>query len=286
MAYLAYLRPRTFPITFVFVLTGYVLAPGQVSTRVLLLDLLFLFLVYSVLAWGGANAFNSAQDKDTGPVNLLPDPPPRPPHLGTFGLLCGLASVALPCLWPGKLRVVGPLALCLVLSIAYSWRGAPFRRLKEVGLADNVTNALGCGPLALLIGWGTHAPFHASVGVYALGFFIALFGGYTTTQIFQMRDGESYAQARNYTSLVGPARALKLGAAAFLVHVALLAPTAHGGPVAIVAFAAWALAVLMAAGHSFAWSRQPFLTPHRRMLHQLALMMSSQLFFLIGAATR
>lgn len=267
-------------VTFVFVVTGYVLAPGPAHA----LDLVYLFVVYSVLGWGGANAFNSAEDRDEGPVNLLPDPPPRPRYLGAFGLGCGALAIVVASAWPGMARTVAPIVLSGALSIAYSWRSAPFRRFKEIGILDNVTNALGCGPLALTIGWGARAPYEATLAVYGVGFFAALFGGYTTTQIFQLDPSDTYATARNYTSLVGPARALRLGALAFVVHAVVLASVVRWGGIVTAPFAAWLVLVAIAAVHSARWSQAPFTSPHRRMLRQLAMMMGSQVCFVAGAA--
>lgn len=258
--------------------------PAHVTSAKAAGDLAFVFLVYSVLGWGGANAFNSAQDRDEGPVNLLPDPPPRPPRLGVFGIACGVLSVVVACAWPGMQRVVPFVASCFILSIAYSWRGGPVRRLKEIGVLDNVTNALGCGPLALAIGWGARGPLEPRLAIYALGFFLALFGGFTTTQLFQLREDDTYATARNYTSLVGPSRALRLGALAFFAHVVVLAMVIPLHGKAVLAFGAWALLVALAAVHSFRWARRPFENPHGRMLRQMTLMLASQVCFVAGAA--
>ena len=273
-SYIAYTRPRTLPFTFVLVLTGYVLAPVHPSWG---LDLLFLFIVYSVLGWGGTSAFNSAEDRDEGPVNMLPNPPPRPAHLGAFGIACGVLSVVVTLVWPGKLRVLPFVALAGLLSIAYSYRGGPFRRLKEIGIVDNVTNALGCGPIAIAIGWGVAAPFDHQLFVVAAGFFLAFFGGYTTTQIFQLREDDTYATARNYTSLLGAPLALRLSALVFVAHVlVLLATHAH------LAYAPWVILVLIAAVHALRWARAPHDDPYRRMQIQLTLMMTSQACF-VGA---
>lgn len=277
-AYWAYMRPRTFPLTFVFVLTGYVLAPGAAS----IWDLLFLFLVYSVFGWGGANAFNSAEDRDDGPVNLLPNPPPRPRHLRQFGIGCGVLAVLLASAWPAMQRTLVPIAIAGALSFAYSWKSSRVRRLKEVGLADNVTNACGCGPLALAIGWGARAPYDASLAGPSVGFFLALFGGYTTTQIFQLAPDEPYTSARNYTTWVGPKRALRIGALAFVLHVAVLAFSLRWTSPASAAFGVWATLVALAAVHSYAWASTPFVNPHGRMLRQMGLMMASQLAFVAG----
>lgn len=90
-AYVAYTRPRSIPVTLAMALTGWLAAPVHAHV---VTDLAFLAIVYSVLLWGGTNAFNSAEDRDTGPVNLMPDPPPRPPHLHAFGLALMVVAIA------------------------------------------------------------------------------------------------------------------------------------------------------------------------------------------------
>ena len=56
-AYVAYLRPLTFLPTFLLTLTGYAQSAQRPSgAGALLTDLVTLFLVHSVLLWGGANA--------------------------------------------------------------------------------------------------------------------------------------------------------------------------------------------------------------------------------------
>ena len=282
--YLAYTRPWSIPFTFVLVLTGYLLAPLRPAWPACGRDLVFLLVVYSVLGWGGTNAFNSAEDRDEGPVNLLPAPPPRPAHLGAFGMAWGALSIVVTIAWPGRLRVLPLVALAAALSLAYSYRGAPFRRLKEIGIVDNVTNALGCGPIAIAIGWGVAAPFDLRLLPIAAGFFLAFFGGYTTTQIFQLRDDDTYATARNYTSLLGAPLALRLSAVAFLAHVVVLLAVLRARALSSVAYGAWIALVLLAALHAWRWARVPRDAPQRRMLIQLSLMMGSQVCFLIGDA--
>lgn len=286
MPYLAYMRPRTFPITFVFALTGYVLAPAHARGWALAADLAFLFLVYSVLGWGGSNAFNSAEDRDTGPVNLLPDPPPRPAHLGAFGLACGGAAIAVTLAWPGKLRAVPFVVLAGLLSVAYSHRGGPFRRLKEVGGLDALTHALGCGPIAIALGWTAAAPLDASFALPAVGFFLAFLGGYPTTQVFQLAPGEPYRTGRNLTSLLGAPRALRASAVAFVAHVGVLGSTIGAAVLRSAPYLLWASLVAAAAAHALAWSARPWHAPYRRMQIQLGLMMTSQVAFLVGHGAR
>ncbi len=218
-------------------------------------NLVFLLLVHSVLGWGGTNAFNSAEDRDEGPVNMLPSPPPRPAHLGAFGIAWGLLAILVTIAWPGQVRVVPFVILAALLSLAYSYRGGPFRRLKEIGIVDNVTNALGCGPIA--IGWGVAAPFDCRLVPIAAGFLLAFFGGYTTTQIFQLREDDTYATARNYTSLFGAPLALRLSALALLAHLVALLAVVRERALGSIAYSAWVLLVLVAALHAWRWARLP-----------------------------
>src|SRR5438045_3666498 len=138
----AYTRPRSVPVTMVMALTGWLASPGHArNVSAIATDVLFLIVVHSVLLWGGTNAFNSAEDRDEGPVNLLPDPPPRPPHLGSFGLALMVAAVAAAGLRGARCAILA--ALAVVLSVFYSWRGAPWRRGKEIPGIDNLINAGG-----------------------------------------------------------------------------------------------------------------------------------------------
>src|SRR5262249_2195498 len=86
MNYFAFTRPRSIPVTLAMAMTGWLASPAHGLSR-LAADVAFLVIVHSVLLWGGTNSFNSAEDRDEGPVNLLPHPPPMPRHLGAFGLV-------------------------------------------------------------------------------------------------------------------------------------------------------------------------------------------------------
>ena len=62
--YVAYMRPRSIPVTLVMAMTGWLASPSRATPAA---DVVFLLVVYSGLLWGGTNAFNSAEDRDTGP---------------------------------------------------------------------------------------------------------------------------------------------------------------------------------------------------------------------------
>jgi 4-hydroxybenzoate polyprenyltransferase len=275
--YLAYLRPLSFAPTFLLALTGYAVSPARPSEAIAIaLDLGLLFLVHSVFLWGGANAFNSSQDRDTEPVNLLPSPPPMPKHLAAFGLLANGAAIALAAT-RGALAVLVVTA-GVVASTFYSWKHGHFRRGKEIGVVDNLINAAGSGAGAILLGYAfTPAPLDRHVVVVALAFTVATFGGVPTSQIFQLRPEDRYQDARNYASLLGAKTTLRVGALLFIVHVVLvLALGRPAGGVGLALWLGWALFALAGSAHSLRWSRAPFQRPYHQMTRQLALMMASQ----------
>ena len=276
LPYVIYLRPLTFVPTFFLALTGYAASPSRPAA--VLPDLALLFVVQSVLLWGGANAFNSAEDLDEGPVNLLPHPPPVPPHLAAFGLAANGLAIAL-----AALRGPRPAAIVLtasIVSVYYSWRGAPWRRGKEIGVIDNVVNGFGAGLGSILLGYTfTPAPLDARIVLVGLAFTLATFGGCPTSQIFQLSPRDTYATARNYTSLLGPSTTLRLGALLFFAHiVAVLVVTSPLGRVGVgsgVLLAGWALLALAGSAQALAWSRAPFDRPYLRMTRQFGTMMAS-----------
>jgi hypothetical protein len=282
--YIAYLRPRTFAPTFLLAATGYAASPRRpASTIACVTDLAILFATYSVLLWGGANAFNSAEDQDRGPVNLLPDPPPTPPGLAPFGIAVQVFAIGVAALrgW----RPAAIVAASVVASVFYSWRGAPWRRGKEIGVVDNLINATGTGFAAITLGYAiTPAPIDARIVLIALAFTVATFGGVPTSQIFQLTPADTYETARNYASLLGARATLRVGALLFVAHVALLA--AVGWPprgLALAAWVGWAVLALAASGHSLEWSRNPFQKPYERMTRQFGMMMMSQTLWGLAA---
>jgi hypothetical protein len=278
--YFAYTRPRSIPVTMVMAATGWLASPEHArSASRIVADVSFLIVVHSVLLWGGTNAFNSAEDRDEGPVNLLPNPPPLPPHLGRFGIASMLAAVGAASLrgW----RCVVLCALAVALSIFYSWRGAPWRRGKEIPGVDNLINASGCGFGSFALGWcTTGAPVTASMIYLGVAWTVCLFGGMPTAQIFQLKPGESVATARNWTSWLGATRTLRLGAVFFAAHFMLVARVAS---LQLATFV-WGAGIIAGMVHSAWWSRAPFIDPYRRMVRQMALLTIAQLAWALGQA--
>jgi hypothetical protein len=223
--------------------------------------------------WGGTNAFNSAEDRDDGPVNLLPDPPPLPAHLGAFGIALMLAAIAAAALRGWRCAVLA--AFAVALSIFYSWRGAPWRRGKDIVGVDNAINASGCGIGSFCFGWCTTGAPLAPIAFYlGLAWTVCLFGGMPTAQIFQL----SRERAANWASWLGARRTLELGAALFAVHFALLAAVSPLRVGTVV----WGVGVLGGVVHSAWWSRDPLCDSYRRMLRQMTLLTGAQLAWAFG----
>lgn len=277
-SYLAYTRPLTLPVTFILVATGYGLAvPAGTSMAEQATRLFLLFLLYSVFGWGGANAINSAEDKDTGPVNLLPHPPPLPRHLKAFGV--GWSALGLPIV-----VVLGPAAALITaamfaLSLFYSLHRRGGRRGKDIAGVDAAINATGSGFLTILLGASAAGDLDVDAVVWAVVFTIALLAGYPTTQIFQSGGGGEH---HNVTARLGARRALELGAVGLVVHAIAVVAVAdvHGGR-AVVVGAGVALVVVAAVG-ALRWSRRPQDAPYARMTRQMTTMLTSQALIAVG----
>lgn len=207
--YLIHMRPKTFLPSFVFVLTGYALNPNKTAWMT---DLPLLFLIYSVLLFGGTCALNTHVDRDAGPLNFLDNPPPRPKWLGHFGIVCMLLGCALA--YPFGFYPFVCSVLALIFSYAYSgripglkWRG------KEVGGVDLFLDAAGCGAIGVILG-ATISGVEPSVRTYMISwlFTLTVGGSYAATQIFQLKPHDTYATARNFSSLLGATHALRVGA--------------------------------------------------------------------------
>ena len=94
-----------------------------------------------VLLNGGTLAFNSAYDRDEGPVAYLPDPPPPPRWLSPVALFWMFAGAGLGW-WVVGSAFGAVTGCCVVLSVLYS---LPATRWKSRPGLDLVVNILGYG---------------------------------------------------------------------------------------------------------------------------------------------
>lgn len=124
------------------------------------------WFLWVVMLNGGTLAFNSAHDRDTGPVAYLADPPPPPPWLKMAAAL--FMSLGIPLAW----LVVGSamglvVALCVGLSLLYS---APPVRLKSRPGFDLLVNMLGYGAGSTMAGFlVSRAAYFGNPGACAAG---------------------------------------------------------------------------------------------------------------------
>ncbi len=197
------------------------------------------WLVWVVFLNGATLAFNSAYDRDTGPVAYLPNPPEPPPWLAPVSVLIMLAGIGLAALVVGTayaLLVAG----CVLLSILYSH---PLIRLKAKPGLDLLVNIVGYGAgttLAGLLagqaayfgadgnacaagGWrsvvwpglqGTAAQqfltaFSGGPGWFVLGFGLLFGSFYPLTQLYQIEEDRQRGDQTLCTRL-GPRPALVL----------------------------------------------------------------------------
>ncbi len=161
-------------------LWGMVLASSRPDWRTWLI-----FVAYHLFLYGGATAFNSVYDRDTGPVGGLRYPPPVDPLLLPWSL--GILVIGL------LLSLARPLTallyfVILLMALAYSH---PAVRLKARPYASLITIAVGQGVLPFLAGWlATPQPSHD----WRLGLIAALSAAfvaiafYPLTQLYQVEE--------------------------------------------------------------------------------------------------
>jgi len=172
---------------------------------------------------GGTLAFNSAYDRDTGPVAYLRNPPPPPAWLAAFGLAAMIGGALL-----GGLSVglgFGLITLvCVLLSVLYSH---PAVRLKARPGLDLLTNMIGYGAGTTVAGilagraaLDSGAPPAGGFGLwFGVGFGLLFGSFYPLTQIYQIRADRGRGD-RTLATALGVRRSLV---------VALLLGLAAGG---------------------------------------------------------
>ena len=168
------------------------------------------FIALHFCLYPGITAFNSAYDRDEGPVSGMLHPPAVPPGLLAFSMLLQLVG-ALLATYAGWWFLAIYMAIAL-LAAAYSH---PRTRWKADPFASAATVAIGQGVLGFLAGWcaasGTlpeFADLRALLGGSVAG--LTTLGLYPATQVFQVEEDEARGD-RTLAVALGPARALRFG---------------------------------------------------------------------------
>lgn len=180
------------------------------------------FLLVHLALYPGANAFNTAYDRDEGPIGGLAEPPPVPAGLARWStILQGTGAALAPLVGPGF--AVTYLALWAIFT-AYSH---PRTRWKRSPAVSTIAIVVGQGGLGYGLGWAAAGggwppgPDGILAGVAAVTAVAAM---WPWSQLYQVEAD----RARSETTL-----------ADWLGVRGTLAWTAHG-----LALAAWSLAAL------------------------------------------
>ena len=192
-------------------LWGFLLGGGRVGTSALLA-----FAVFHVCLYGGATAFNSAYDRDEGPVGGLERPPPVSAALLPFSVALLLAGWALSA--AVSRAFFGIYGAILAFAVAYShprvrWKAGPWSSLATIFLGQGVLGFLG--------GWSAaHARLAAALGrdgcLGALAASLIVVGFYPLTQLYQV-DADRARGDRTLAVAWGPGRCFRLSEGAFLL---------------------------------------------------------------------
>lgn len=215
-------------------------SPGEWSGRTTLG-----FLLVHLALYPGANAFNSAYDRDTGPIGGLARPPdvPRDLALGSTLLQAAGAGLALLVGWTFALAYV----LLWGVFTAYSHSRTRWKRSPAASTAAIV---LGQGGLGFVLGWSAAAgsPPRDAAGFAALVVACAgVAAMYPLTQVYQLA-ADAARRDRTLAAVLGPAGVFTWAAAWFLV----LSVAARRLDLPLVAGYAEIVTILFAAGAALA----------------------------------
>jgi 1,4-dihydroxy-2-naphthoate octaprenyltransferase len=203
-------------------LWGLLLGGGRIH-----LGVVAAFALFHVCLYGGATAFNSAYDRDTGPVGGLERPPPVSAGLLPFSigvLLIGwVACAAL------SLTLAAVYGAILFLAVAYShprlrWKAGPVSSLLTIFVGQGLFGFLG-GWVAAGAGVGQLVGSGGLLGALAASLVVA--GFYPLTQLFQIEEDRARGD-RTVAVAWGIDSSFRLAQAALLAGGAAVAATVLG----------------------------------------------------------
>ncbi|HEY0867178.1 MAG TPA: UbiA family prenyltransferase [Fimbriimonas sp.] len=166
------------------------------------------FVAFHFFLYTGVTAYNSAFDRDEGPVGGMMRPPEVPDRLLEF-------SIGLQAVGAVLSSIAGLLPLYLVftgLGIAYSY---PRIRLKRDPVASALVVFLGQGVLGTLAGWvaasGEYGPIGPRLLLGVAGASLTTLGLYPLTQIYQIEE-DARRGDRTLAVMLGKQGAIRFGA--------------------------------------------------------------------------
>jgi len=205
--YIIHMRPRSWPIVAGHLASGFLCGAAVAGRDVCWWRLAGGAFIWAVLLNGGTLAFNSAFDKDTGPIGYLEHPPPVPRRLAAFGI--ALMVLGLPFAVFISTAFAIAYTVCVLMSALYS---CPPARLKAVPFADLAINCTGYGALTFYSGWAASGGPLGGPGRWSTaGFFLLFASLYPLTQIYQI-ETDAASGDRTLAVFLGRRRALWLSA--------------------------------------------------------------------------
>ncbi len=180
---LFFLLLQHFRIRFSFLLLPVFLLALATVPQIRIFPAVLSFLILHLLVYPSSNAYNSLQDRDTGPIGDVENPGKVPPAVGWVTALVDAVAVGLSLLVSPLFA--GCMAAYIVLSRLYSYRGV---RLKKHPILGYLTVVLSQGALVYFaaytaISGNTGAPFP---GLLVSTLLIGAF--YPVTQIYQHKQ--------------------------------------------------------------------------------------------------
>lgn len=216
---------------FVYVLSpifvwGAAWGPGEWTARTTLA-----FLLVHLALYPGANAFNSAYDRDTGPIGGLARPPDVPEGLAAWSVWLQ-ATGALLSILVGPGFAAGYVALWAIFT-AYSY---PLTRWKRDPIRSTAAIVAGQGGIGFWLGWSASGsgdlPLRSSWSAadsWALAAACAVVGAlYPLTQVYQL-EADRERRDRTLAAVLGPRGTLAWSAAAFGLAAGALAAAGTTG---------------------------------------------------------
>jgi 1,4-dihydroxy-2-naphthoate octaprenyltransferase len=207
------------------------------------------FLLVHLALYPGANAFNSAFDRDTGPIGGLARPPAVPTGLARWSAWLQAAGAALAPI-VGLAFTAGYLILWGIFT-AYSH---PRTRWKRSPLASTAAIVAGQGGIGYWLGWsasGNGAAIRSAewsaADAWALVAACAVVAAlYPLTQVYQL-EADRARRDRTLASVLGPRGTLAWSAGGFAVAAAALAAGGSAGLAVYAAGSALAAGAIAAA---------------------------------------
>ncbi len=168
-----------------FILSGCYLFGGLFSPDMQWDTFLTHFLIVHLLLFGGATAYNSYWDKDTGPVGGLQKVPPMKPWMHPVSLLMQFPGLIVGW-WIGwqyvLIYLIAMLMFWLYSSPMFRWKGRPLLSLVAIGVSTGwagfwLGSLSAGGDLTNPVGW-----------IGSIGVMLIILSMYPMSQIYQVME--------------------------------------------------------------------------------------------------